>query len=209
MTYVLHRIIEVPSVYLPSKEDLDKLYSASDKTVSLQIAKRLEEEFFTNNEFIESEFGKTLQPFEESNFDFYVALQKGHRVLFDIKYTESEFGKVERDDTHFKKYNEIYKPRLLSIVRPEYLTLDFVFDHYQIIRTLSYIDDITTVVFLFPKENQSLMEAKNIILKILQPKKQQKVRIVFLEEIITKIISARYLEHIKPHFEKFKEKYID
>ncbi len=209
LTFVLHRIIEVAPTFRTSKENFDKLISLKDDKASEAFASQLDEEFITNNTFINCEFEKILDSKEGTNFDFYVQQQNGHRVLFEIKYTESEFSKVVPTEGHIKKYNTIYRPKLEKILRPEYLNQDFVFKNYQVIRNLSYIDDLTTIVFLFPEANQDLQGTEDLIKEILLPDFVQQTRVVNLENLTRQILQNNYLKQLRPIFDTFKQKYID
>ncbi|MBS4042118.1 MAG: hypothetical protein KGZ81_16135 [Flavobacteriales bacterium] len=209
LTYVLHRIIEVAPTYRTSKENFDKLLAIKNNTASDKFAAELEEEFLMNNSFTDCEFEKILDTNEATNFDFFVQLQKGHRVLFEIKYTENEFGKTVADDRHKLKYDTIYKQRLEKILRPEFLNQDFVFKNYQVVRNLSYIDDLTTVVFLFPEANQDLKGTEDSISNILLPDLLQQTRIVHLENLTRQILNCDYLKRLHPIYDTFKHIYID
>jgi len=209
LTYALHRIIEVAPTYRTSKENLDKLFSIKNDTTSDTFAKQLDEDFILNNVFLNCEFEKILDTIEATNFDFYVQQQDGHRVLFEIKYTENEFGKTVGDKRHINKYNTIYRPKLEKLLRSEFLNQDFVFNNYQVIRNLSYIDDLTTVVFLFPEANQHLKGTADLISKILLPEYVQQTRIVYLENLTRQILNSDYLKQLHHIFDTFKQIYID
>jgi hypothetical protein len=209
LTYVLHRIFEVPSTYFTPIEDRKKLISMRNVHASDRFAKELEDQFMDQNSFIDVQFEKILNKPEFTNFDFFVQLKEGHKVLFEIKYTEPNFKGEKNDATHNKKYHNIYRPKLENILRPEFLTEDFVFANYQIIRNLSYIDDITTVIFLFPAENQQLEKTEKLINEILLPERRLHVRVVYLEDLVSTILNASYLDELQPIFEDFKLKYID
>jgi len=209
LTYVLHRIIEVTPTYRTSKENFDKLLAIKDNTASDRFAAELEEEFLINNAFTTCEFEKILEANEATNFDFFVQLQKGHRVLFEIKYTESEFGKTIADDRHIQKYDTIYRPRLEKLLKPEFLNQDFVFKNYQVVRNLSYINDLTTVVFLFPEANQDLKGTDELIANILLPDFVQQTRVVHLENLTRQILNSNYLKRLHPIYDTFRRIYID
>jgi hypothetical protein len=209
LTFVLHRIIEVVPYFRSSKDNLDKLFSISNDLLSDQFANELEEEFLLKNSFINCEFEKIIDSSEATNFDFFVQLQGDLRVLFEIKYTENEFGRADNDERHRSKFQNIYKPKLDKVLRPEFINADFVFDNYQVIRNLSYIDDLTTVVFLFPEANQKLKGTADLISKILFPDKLQQVRVVYLEDFVRQILSKNFLYPLRPTFETFKQKYIE
>ena len=209
LTYVLHRLFEVPSIYFTPIEDLKKLISIQDVSASDRLAKELEDQFIDQNGPVDVQFEKILNKSEFTNFDFFVKLKQGRKVLFEIKYTERNFKSEKNNATHNKKYHKIYRPKLEKILRAEFLTENFVFANYQIIRNLSYIDDLTTVIFLFPAENQQLEKTEDLINQILLPEKRLHVRVVYLEDLVSKILNAPYLAELQPIFEDFKLKYID
>ncbi|MBM4167328.1 MAG: hypothetical protein FJ218_10485 [Ignavibacteria bacterium] len=209
LTFVIHRIIEVAPTFRTSKENMDKLFAIKNELLSDQFAGELEDEFLMNNLFTSCEFEKILDANESTNFDFFVQLQKGHKVLFEIKYTESEFGKTVADERHIHKYDTIYKPRLQKVLRPEFINQDFVFKNYQVVRNLSYIDDLTTIVFLFPEANQDLKGTKELISQILLPDIVHQTRVVHIENLTRQILNKDYLKRLHPIFETFKHIYID
>jgi hypothetical protein len=209
LTFVLHRIIEVAPTFRTSKENLDKLFSTKDDKSSGVFASQLDEEFIINNSFISCEFEKIIDTKETTNFDFYVQQKNGNKVLFEIKYTEKEFGRAVADENHINKYNNIYRSKLEKLLRPEFLNEDFVFENYQIIRNLSYIDDLTTIVFMFPEANQELRGTEDLIRQILLPEFVQQTRVVYIENLTLQILKSNYLKQLHPIFETFKQIYID
>lgn len=209
LTFVLHRIIEVAPTFRTSKENLDKLFAIKNDRLSEHFAAELEEEFLTNNIFSGCEFEKILDTNEGTNFDFFVQLQNGNKVLFEIKYTESGFGKTVADERHIHKYDTIYKLRLEKVLRPEFINQDFVFKNYQLVRNLSYIDDLTTVVFLFPEANQDLRGTADLISKILLPDFVHQTRVVHIEDLTRQILSKDYLKRLHTIYGTFNHIYID
>ncbi len=208
LTYVLHRIIEIAPTFKTSKENIKKLFAIKSGRLFDKFENKLEEEFLVNNVFMTCEFEKVLDTNEETIFDFFVQLQQGHRVLFEIKYTESEFGKTIADESHIHKYDTIYKPRLEKLLRSEFINQDFVFKNYQMVRNLSYIDDLTTVVFIFPEANQDLQGTEDLIYKILLPDFVCQTRVVYLESLTRQILDSKYLKQLHPIYDTFKHIYI-
>lgn len=196
LAFVLLRMIEIDFAYSPSKEDLDFLYSETDKVLQNQIADKLDKNTIQANMVIDIEFEKILDKTEFTNFDFYVSIPNNHRVLFEIKYTESDFASAKLDASHLKKYKEIYEPKLKGIIKSEYLNEEFVLKNYQIARNLSYIDENTTVVFLYPEGNEKLSYAKSLIGKALTKEASKMVRIIYLEDFVEQIIGEDYLESL-------------
>jgi hypothetical protein len=179
-----------------------------DKSLE-SIASQLDDKTSVTNSFTSCEFEKILETKEQTNFDFVIQQLNGCKVLFEIKYTENKFSGVVPKKGHIKKFDSIYRPKLEKLLRPEYLNQDFVFKNYQIMRNLSYIDDFTTVVFLFPEGNQDLQGTENLIREILLPSFIQQTRVVNLENLIHQILESEYLKPLQPYFEIFKQKYID
>jgi hypothetical protein len=208
LTYVLYHILEVESTYRTSTVNLDKLFSTK-KDIDSDTVTQLDEEFIINNAFLSCEFEKILDTAEATNFDFYINQQNGHRVLFEIKYTETDFGKTVADKRHIEKYKAIYRPKLEKLLKPEFLTQEFVFKNYQVVRNLSYIDDFTTVVFLFPEANQALSGTEDLIRKILLPDFVQHTRVIHIENLTRQILQSDYLKQLHPIFDTFKQIYID
>jgi len=162
-----------------------------------------------NGNIVNCEFEKILDSREFTNFDFYIEHLNEKRTLFEIKYTEKEFATTKGGKGHVMKYERIYKPRLERILKPEFINQDFVFSNYQIVRNLSYIDENTTVVFLFPKANLDLQYTEKFISEIVLPNYINQVKIIYLENLTLQILNSNYLKKLHPIFEKFKHIYID
>tara|TARA_B100001971_G_C18089586_1_gene482763 strand:+ start:58 stop:930 length:873 start_codon:yes stop_codon:yes gene_type:complete len=196
LTYVIHRILEVrPANNLKISEmDLNK-------------AALLDEKFLNINPINKVEFEKVLDPLEGTNFDLYVELTMGKRVLFEIKYTENEFGSAKKDKRHLNKVDDIYMERLIPLINPEYLNYDFILKHYQIIRNLSFIDENTMVVFLYPKENEKLHYVDSLLHRILKEDVNHKIITFSLENLIRKILHKKIFAHLRHIYQEFEEKY--
>lgn len=155
------------------------------------------------------EFEKIIDSKEFTNFDFFIEHFDKDKTLFEIKYTEKKFATTIGGIGHAKKYEKIYKSRLEKIFKQEFVDQNFVFKNYQVVRNLSYIDENTNVVFLFPKSNQDLQLTEELILKIILPEYRNRVKIIYLENLIAQILSSDYLKKLHPIFRAFKQVYID
>lgn len=162
-----------------------------------------------NGDITNCEFEKILDSREFTNFDFFVEHLNKKRTLFEIKYTEKKFATTVGGRRHQIKYEKIYKPRLERILKPEFLNQDFMFSNYQIVRNLSYIDENTTVVFLFPKANLDLQDTEKIISEIILPNYINQVKIIYLENLTLQILDSKTLKRLHPIYEIFKNIYID
>lgn len=170
--------------------------------------------FAEKNLFLhEAGFEKIMNSKEGTNFDFFLSFKDGNKILFEIKYTEQDFGYFNESakDIQKDRYNSIYKPRLENIVKEKYLRFDQTYrKNYQTLRNLSYIDDNTYIVFLYPKHNNRLNEFKNLLFNdIILPKYKKNIKVIYLEDFVNKIINnARISAKLKCHYLLFKEKYI-
>lgn len=160
---------------------------------------------------VQFNFEKVLDKKEQTNFDFFLEFKNNVKILFEIKYTEEHFGTAKNSKSHEDKFNKIYKPRLINKIQPEYCSFNENFrKNYQIIRNLSYIDDKTYVVFLYPQKNENIKNKnKTIIEEIILPKYQNHIKILYLEDIIDHLLSGKYsATKIHTHYQMFKEKYL-
>jgi hypothetical protein len=162
-----------------------------------------------NGNILKCEFEKILDSKEFTNIDFYIEHSNNKRTLFEIKYTERKFATVAGGKGHSNKYEKIYKPRLEKILKPEFINQDFVFNNYQVVRNLSYIDEKTTVVFLFPKANLDLQDTEKLISKIILHKYVNQVKIIYLENFTSQILHSDYLKTIHPIFETLEHIYVN
>lgn len=162
-----------------------------------------------NGEIIKCEFEKILDSKEFTNFDFYVEHKDNKRTLFEIKYTESKFATTAGGKGHSNKYEKIYKPRLEKILKSEFLNQNFIFNNYQIVRNLSYLNENTTVVFLFPKANLDLQKTENLISEIILQKYLNQVKVIYLEDFVLQILRNNYLKSIHPIYEIIENIYVN
>jgi len=157
-------------------------------------------------------FEKILDSSEGTNFDFFIQFENGPRYLFEIKYTEKEFGKAVSDKRREDKLLKIYKPRLQGLVKPEALESTTFFQNYQILRNVSYLEraQADLLFLIFPKANQNLREAIPSIMKLLTEETRQRLKIQFIEDITTTILGSPVLKNpiIAAHYSLFAEKYL-
>ena len=96
-----------------------------------------------------------------------------------------------------------------GIIKQKYINENFVLKNYQLIRNLSYLNNKTTVVFLYPKDNEQLKETYDIVTKILEKDKIPNLKIVYLEDFVNQILNSVNLEPLHTYFREFKRKYIE
>jgi len=161
-----------------------------------------------NGKIKKCEFEKILDSKEFTNFDFYVEHEDNRKTLFEIKYTENKFATTKGGIGHIKKYEKIYKPRLEKILKPEFLNHEFVFGNYQIVRNLSYLNEDNLVVFLFPKANLDLKKTEKLIIDIVAPEYLSQVRVIYLEDFVSKVLHSNKLNLIHPIYKTLEEIYV-
>lgn len=114
----------------------------------------------------------------KTNFDFYIKLNSGIEIYFEIKYIENEFGKAEHDNGHKEykdkyklKFHETYMPLLKNnpAIKEDFKTEKIFLDNYQIMRNITHIAKDRYVIFIYPKENKGIrkqaLTTKNEIIK--------------------------------------------
>ena len=161
-----------------------------------------------NGKIIKCEFEKIIDSKEFTNFDFYIEHEDNRRTLFEIKYTEKKFVTTTGSNGHSSKYEKIYKPKLEMILKPEFLNQDFVFSNYQIVRNLSYLNENTTIVFLFPKANTDLQNTEKLISEIILSKYLEQVKIIYLEDFTAQILHNEHLKSVHPIYVTFENIYV-
>ena len=161
-----------------------------------------------------SEFEK-LSPIEQTsgrktNFDFYLELTDGKQIFFEVKYTEQEFGKAKHDQRHIEKFEKTYLPLLRNnpFICEEFKTVNMFLGNYQIMRNLVHIGESDYVVFLFPEANQNIQKQASMAFnKMLSEKGREKLKILYLEEMVQHILKSLEPGLIMDHFLDFGEKY--
>jgi hypothetical protein len=164
-------------------------------------------------EILENQFEKIKCREEGTNFDFFIRFNSNINIFFELKFSENEFGGAINDASHLNKYENIYKPALKDIIIPEYRNIQQIFQNYQIIRNLIYLGRGTDnyVIFIFPEQNCDLKRGEKVILDSVSIQYKNKVKIIYLENLVRRILSNPDLKthnKIITHFELFQEKYI-
>jgi hypothetical protein len=157
------------------------------------------------------EFEKVFDKDENTNFDFYLEGPAEHKVFFELKLSESEFGKCVDDERHCRKLEQHYRPYLTDHVESQWLEKDAFFKNYQVLRNLSYLGrhPDSRLVFIFPKANERLAASEDVIKRIASKSLAPRVTIVYLEALVERLLTATEDDAaLHEHFEKLKEKYV-
>lgn len=154
-------------------------------------------------------------PKERTNFDFYMILEDGTHISFEIKYTESEFGGITPDkkdpDKYKRKWKDIYADMMekcpyLSCSEQEF----YEKGRYQINRNICYAREGDVVLFLTPRANDAagLVEGREYIDSFTRV--NPKIRNIYWEDVIEKMMPFVEDEpELVEYFKRFKKKYID
>ncbi|NVN94690.1 MAG: hypothetical protein HXX18_05340 [Bacteroidetes bacterium] len=143
-----------------------------------------------------------------TNFDFYFETKSGKKIYFEIKYTESEFGKAKNDKEHIEKFNNVYS-NFTKPLNDNFITSKPFFDNYQILRNLIHIDDNSFVVFVYPKDNKGISKGVHKVkTEFLTAKFQNHFFAETWEKLFESIYSKASNEKLKKQLTSFKEKYL-
>jgi hypothetical protein len=164
-------------------------------------------------EIMSAEFEKVLDQTEATNFDFFMEMSSsGARIFCEIKLSEGDFGTAFPDARHSRKLQDIYRPRLLGKVMPKYLDEELFFKHYQVLRNISYLrkDGMDILFLIFPRGNEKLAATEQIIRDMMTKGFKDKVSILYLEDVVEKILQAVAARNARlvQHYVEFKKKYI-
>ena len=146
-----------------------------------------------------------------TSFDFHARNAEGREVFVEVKYTEDGFGGAKNDEEHRTKFQETYAPLLKET---EYLTDEcrdptFFLKNYQILRNLIHITPRSDVVFLFPRANAKVtQQAENAREKFLLVSGRSRMRIIFLEDLVSDLIDACRGGKLDGYYESFEHKYL-
>lgn len=168
---------------------------------------------FSNEAVIESAIFEYIKdPSEMTNFDFYIVLNNGTTISFEIKYTESEFGSVSKDKKNPEKYSDKWRDIYSELVeKSAYLSgcnEKRFYENYQINRNIVFASEGDIVLFLTPRANDSkrLVEGRKYIDELKNPN----IRNVYWEDIVDDLLGMLKEESmLKEYYTRFKEKYID
>jgi hypothetical protein len=147
-----------------------------------------------------------------TSFDFYAQLADAGNIFVEVKYTEAGFASAKKDEEHRKKFRETYLPLLAeksSFLAPECMEESFFLDHYQVLRNLVHVNDKDYVVLFFPSANARVAEESTHAMDyLLSDKGRKRLRIVFLEEIVTFLEGKCANNALDGYYQKFRTKYL-
>lgn len=147
---------------------------------------------------------------EGTNIDVAWRISEDVMVYCEVKLTEAEFSRALHDERHIRKLAEIYRPRLIGLVDEELLEEKAFFEHYQLLRNISYLSDRKSrLVILMPRENLALQPQLQRVLKGLNPSILSHVHIAYVEDVINQLLLDKTLTpDLYMHAKLLKEKYV-
>jgi hypothetical protein len=150
-----------------------------------------------------------LNSIEGTNFDFCLN-GRGARYLFEVKLTEPNFGTTKRDDTHKKKFEEVYQPRLAVMLQDPFCSCEFFLKHYQLMRNVWNLTfcEADRLFLVVPRANLSATAKLALLETCLPESYRRRVTICFLEDVVRDIDSVTASCGLKEHFRLFREKYL-
>lgn len=146
-----------------------------------------------------------------TSFDLRLANALGHEVLVEVKYTEDGFGRAKNDEEHCAKFESTYRP---FVERSPFLAAvckdrKFFLQNYQIMRNLAHIDELSDVVFLFPRGNDVVLRQANDARRTFLTKKgREKLRFVFLEDVVAHLKVLCAGGNLDGYYQGFEDKYV-
>jgi len=146
-----------------------------------------------------------------TSFDFHLRSADGQDTYVEVKYTEDGFGGAKDDCEHRAKFHNTYAPLLK---RNGYLTDEckertFFLKNYQILRNLVHITPKSDVVFLVPRANEKVaQQAENARDKFLLESGRSRMRIIYLEDLVSELIEACRGGALDGYYESFAHKYL-
>lgn len=146
---------------------------------------------------------------EPTNFDFYLETLNGYEVSFEIKYTEAEFGKAEKEKGVFcSKYNPKYEA-YQSMMKPWIIKnrdkTDFL-NNYQLMRNLLFLQDSKRyVVFLIPKDNKKVAKQAEATKDWISDEMRDHVVVLHWEDLLPIVKTGG----LNGYYQEFYEKYLN
>jgi hypothetical protein len=152
---------------------------------------------------LERKYGET-----PTSFDFYFESQQGKKFYFEIKYTECDFGKVEKNKSHIDKFQKVYSKHLTPI-QNSFHSVDEFLENYQILRNLVHIDDESYVIFLYSIGNKKIKAAaESVPEQMLESRYRDKFFPITWEDFFDEIYKTPLSADVQEQLSEFKNKYL-
>lgn len=143
-------------------------------------------------------------------FDFYMKLKSGREVFIETRYTEGAYGRAN-NESHHDKYKELYESMLKSslFVKEDYKNESFFLEHYNFMRGLVQMDENSTLLLLYPRENWAIREKALFIKDQLITKSSQEQYIPLVWENVLEALMKNIKNNDVAYYYDgwFKDKY--
>lgn len=156
------------------------------------------------------EFEHIADRVEFTNFDFFIRVETGTQLFFEVKLSEQRFGSPTPNARRRQKLETVYRPALQGKVDPELLDPRRFFGYYQLLRNVAYADPNgkAIVFFVSPRSNSRIRDELKSIGEFLHPSIRPAVRTIWVEDFVAAIRSNHVGDLLSGHFESFEEKYL-
>lgn len=146
--------------------------------------------------------------YRPTSIDFYFETQSGKKFLFEVKYTEKDFGKAPMDEDHIRKFDMVYKTQLGPAINSKYHNkIDFL-KNYQLLRNLIHISDNTYVALVYPQGNKKVkQEAEMAKKEIVTENFKSHLLDIEWEDLFENVSLKLQDQKLKNQFTEFKKKY--
>lgn len=156
-------------------------------------------------------FEQVPNPHEGTNVDVVLAVEDDAAIYCEVKLSEAGFGTGRPDERHRYKVERLYRPRLDGMVDPALLTHEGFCASYQILRNLWHAaaDPGVSVLFLLPRENESLCTKLNTLLPMVGPELRARTRVAYAEEVLDTLAAPTHSrDELSWYAAILREKYV-
>jgi hypothetical protein len=140
-------------------------------------------------------------PTEGTNFD-YLIRGTSKKFFFEVKYTEDRFGSAKNDESHRKKFGDVYEQRLAKVAG---ISREEFFRDYQLWRNIIYTDT-GMVVFVFPRFRTDLQDAINHARHV--SRVPDRIRVILIDDLVDRALRLEPAG-LRNHFAEFSRKYLE
>lgn len=146
---------------------------------------------------------------EGTNLDFRLALLGKAEVHFEVKWSETGFGRAKADERHRQKVREVYRPRLRGKFAVD-CNDDMVLRHYQLLRLVAGLDLARgdQARLIVPKANDALAGGLAFLGSSLTSACAACIRVVYLEDLVAELRQHSPSSRLTTHLSLFAEKYL-
>jgi hypothetical protein len=163
--------------------------------------------------YAESAFGEIKKPREPFEI-FTNAESKGisafweyETIMKEYKYVYEELLDIYKELSDKVIVLEYNKELLSEKILPEYKSQMAFLKNYQIMKSLTLVDDNSYVIFIVPKNNENVYEQAKQARKFVKDEYKDKIKTLLWENLYGIAEEQCFTGALKTHFEEFKGKY--